>query len=141
MAQLFSLGIIEHFMKYIVLLSVLSLFLTACSKTPTDAQIRQRVVGTWQPVLSRSATTTIVNEMRPDGSFISKWSSATNDIELTGSWEVQGGFVTLTLTNAQGTSARSLGSAVQRYKVVRISKGEMAFQIGTDTNLTIMRRR
>jgi hypothetical protein len=79
--------------------------------------------------------------MRPDGSFISKWSSATNDIELTGSWEVQGGFVTLTLTNAQGTSARSLGSVVQRYKVVRISKDEMSFQIGTDTNLTIMRRR
>ncbi len=135
------LGIIERFMKYIVLLSFLSLFLTACSKTPTDAQIRQRVVGSWQPVSSPSHTTTIVNEMRPDGSFVSKWSSATNDIELTGSWKVHGGFVTLTLTNAQGTAARSLGSAVQRYKIVRISKDEMAFQIGIYTNLTIMRRR
>ena len=128
-------------MKFIVLLFALSLVLTSCSKPPTDAQIRQQVVGTWQPAPSSSDTTTIQNEMRSDGSFVSKWSSATNDIELTGSWKVQGGIVVLTLTNAEGTAARSLGPPVQRYKIVRISKSEMVFQIGADTNLITMTRR
>ena len=128
-------------MKFIILFSALSLLLTACSKIPTDAQIRQRVVGSWQPVSSSSNTTTVVSEMHPDGSFVSKCSSATINVELAGSWAVQDGILTSTLTNAQDTDARFHFSPVTRYKIVRISRDEMAFQIGTETNLTIMRRR
>jgi hypothetical protein len=79
--------------------------------------------------------------MRPDGGFVSKFSTATNNVELAGSWKVQGGILTSILTNAQGTDARFHFSSVTRYKIVHISRDEMTFQIGTETNLTIMRRR
>lgn len=84
---------------------------------------------------------TVQMDMRPDGSFISKWLGATNDIELTGRWEVQGGIIVMTMTNAQGVAARSLGPPVQRYKVVHINKSEMVFQMSGVTNLITVERR
>lgn len=120
-------------MRLLVLLSVLSLFLTSCSKAPTDAQIRRQVVGTWQPTSSRSGTT--VDEMRPDGSFSSKWTSDGKDHELTGTWDVQGGFLVATFTNDQGKTL------VQREKIARISKSEMVCWLDGHTNvITVMTR-
>jgi hypothetical protein len=79
--------------------------------------------------------------MRPDGSFVSKMSIGTNDIEITGTWEVQSGVITMTLTNAKGVDASTLGSPVQSYKVIRISKDEIVCQLGSNTNVFVMTRR
>ena len=110
-------------MKLIVLLFFMGFFLTSCRKAPTDTQIRRQVVGTWQ-----SGKSTIVVEMRPDGSFTTRLSSGGNDHGVGGAWNVQGGFLVLTGTNTVGKTV------VERDKIVRINKSEMVCQMDGRTN-------
>ena len=117
-------------MRHIILFFVLGFFLTSCTKAPTDTKIRRQVVGTWQPTSSAAGGNTTVVEMRPDGSFTTRWSSAGKDHELGGAWNVQGGFLVLTGTNAVGKTV------VERQKIVRINKSEMVCQMDGRTNLT-----
>jgi hypothetical protein len=125
----------------LVLLVVVSVLLRQHFRPLSDAEIRQKVVGTWSVPPSASDTATIINEIHSDGSFVSKWSSATSDISLEGRWDVQGGSVVLTLTNAHGTDLHSLGPPVQHYTIVRINKSEMVSHLGGYTNLIVMKRR
>jgi len=127
-------------MKLIFQLAVLSLFLIGCHKPPTDVEIYQQVIGTWKNAPSASDTVTILSEMRSDGSFFSKWLGATNDNEVDGIWKVQDGFMVMTMTNVPSTIARSLGSMVQRYKIVQIDNEKFVSHLEGDTNLFTMTR-
>ncbi len=73
--------------------------------------------------------------MSRDGSFVTTWTTATNVIEIDGRWSVQGGLVTMTMTNVVGTDSHSLGPPVQRYRIARIGSREMVSYMGGETNV------
>ena len=125
----------------VVLLFIAILLAWQRSKPPSDAEIRQKIAGTWTPVSSSGHPFAATTEMSPDGGFISRWKMATNEITIEGNWNVQDGFVALTMTNVVGADPHSLGAPVQRFKIVQIGNRQMVSYIGSPTNLTTMERR
>ena len=63
------------------------------AKCPSDAEIRQKIVGAWAPILdSGDPDTSTITEMRRDDSFVSKRTTDTNEkikIEGGGIWRVE----------------------------------------------------
>jgi hypothetical protein len=123
-------------------LLVLIFLLTGCNKTTSDAEIRQKIVGTWAPLTSsvhpQAAAKT---EIRSDGGFTSRWRMATNERAIEGTWNVQDGFVTFTKTNVVGADLNEFGVRVQHSKIVRIESREMVLDDGDPTDLTTMERK
>lgn len=108
-------------------------------RLPGDAEIRQRIVGTWTPSpVGSSGATTI---MQPDGNFFTTWKTPTNEIAMGGSWRVEGGYVVMTMTNVVGASPKLFTEPTQRYKIVQIGSREMVSYFHNPTNLTTMVRR
>ena len=127
----------------VVAIFIVILLVRQRSRPPSDTEIRQKVVGTWSPVLSQGASHTLVaTDMRRDGSFVSKWTTATNEITIEGGWNVEGGVMVLTATNAIGTDLHKLGPQAQRFKILHFGKDELIYQDGTSglTNLFTLKR-
>ena len=128
--------------KIALQLLVLSILLTACNKTTSDAEIRQKIVGTWTPLRS-SVHPQAPNEteIRSDGGFTTRWKMATKELAIEGNWAVQNGLVTFTKTNVVGADPNKFGARVQNSKIVRIDSREMVLNDGDPTDLTTMERK
>jgi hypothetical protein len=109
-------------MRYIVLLSVLSLFLAACSKTPTDAQIRQRVVsGSW------NGDTNAVMVMSPDGSISQTLYNHGRTVVFEGTWQVSDDFLIFTMTNQIQGKLHAPIHFVRRFEVVHVDDHQLVY--------------
>ena len=114
------------------------------AKCPSDAEIRQKVVGKWSPILDSGDTdTSTITEMRRDGSFVSKRTTDMNEkITIEGGWNSEGGVMVLTATNAIGADLHKVGLPIQHFKIFDIEKDEMIYQDETSglTNLFTLKR-
>jgi len=110
-AQLFSLGIIEHAMRFTLSILALSLLLTACSRR--DAKLDRQVAGVWNRE-STSNTMTYAS----DGSFsiIVRKPSHTNS--YAGTWQIRDQVLIMTYTNAPVVKGRSLVGGIERYSII-----------------------
>ena len=115
MAQLFSLGIIRHTMKYTLAFITLSLLLTACSR-------RAPIVGTWHDQSDQSSAGALV--FNSDGSYL--FDRGTN--HGVGTWQVSDKVLAITVTNSNG-SAGTL-----HLKIVSIDSHTLSFEVGGKTN-------
>jgi len=111
--------------KTTIQILAVTILLTACNKTTSDSDIRQKIVGAWTPVSSSGHSRAADTEMRSDGSYTLKWNSDTN-VLVQGNWNVKDGIVTFTNTNIVG-AGRTNFAAIQHYKIVRIESREMVF--------------
>ena len=119
----------------------LSLLLTACSKAPSDSQIRQKFVGTWQSDAAAGIFTAY-----PDGGLkivqtnvLAFADGSHTELVHTNStvyemWRVDDGFVIWTYTNVVSRNPQG-HIRVVRYKVVRIDDREMVSCLEGQTNL------
>jgi|ERR1035437_6488614 hypothetical protein len=112
-------------MKTILLLLTLSVFLTACSKSLRDAEIRQKIVGTWA-IDSQPITFTFSS----DGSFLA--ADTAKHTKTEGRWRIESGDYILTTSNM--TTAKSYS---ERYRIVRISDHDLASRWNMNTNQLI----
>ena len=127
----------------VLALTIVILLVRQWSRQPSDTVIRQRVVGAWSPILSRGRSdTSVATEMRRDGSFVSKWTTATNEITIEGGWNVERGVMVLTETNVIGGDIHKHGPLIQRFRILRIGNDELIYQDGTSglTNLFTLKR-
>lgn len=108
----------------------LSLLLAGCSKPPSDAHIRRHIVGTWSPTSSHTVT------IFPNGSLKVLHPDAT----LEGTWTVDDGFVTETITNITGSLPGVIVGQTARYEVLRINEFELRCRYPDRTGLLIARR-
>jgi len=117
-------------MKLILSAFAVGLLLTACSKAPSDADLRQKLQGTW----TRDANPDFSWRMeeKPGGSNFSIHGSGLSEgwSAEGGTWQVNKGFLVLTMTNAPWENG-TLG--VRRYKVVKTDGREMVLLfVGAD---------
>jgi len=116
-------------MKFTLPIFALILLLTGCSNTPSDAELRQKVQGTWMPYHDSRKTT----EHKADGSFVFKFTlELTNEMTAEGTWQIKDGFMVTTITNASWPDAKL---EVNRYKIVHIDDHEMILRHDGATNL------
>lgn len=124
-------SVMHTFMKSILTLFALSLLLTACTTTTSDAAIRRHMIGVW----SLDSDPTKVIENRADGSYVMKRSGIET---VKGTWQVKNGYAIGTVTNA----FRQDGAfQVESNKVLRILGDEMVvLSIDGHTQLTCHRQ-
>ena len=111
-------------MKFTLYLFTLSLLLTSCSKSPSDSQIRHKLVGTWRV---NSGVLTVY----PNGEL--KIVRGTNVIDA--HWRVEGGFLIQTPIAIDGSDPSEAYAHDERYKIVRINGHELVCQVDGRTNL------
>lgn len=101
----------------------------SCKKQtpPTDAQIKERIVGAWKPSGDKLASL----KFDGDGSFHGREKS----VLVAGTWSVQNGLITLSITSSSVTN-----HLVEKAQVVRMDKHEMVFQPMNETNLSVFKR-
>ena len=128
MAQLSTLGSIHTLMKYTITLLALILLLVGCSKIPSDPQVRQKASGTWEVPTAHSVVT-----FDPDGSFVLKIPGV--DLVMQGTWQVDRGFFSQTMTNAVGSEPHSPVGEVVRYKILSMNDHDWVMQMDGKTNL------
>ncbi|HSY19988.1 MAG TPA: hypothetical protein VK815_16710 [Candidatus Acidoferrales bacterium] len=80
---IFSLGGIEHIVRYALVFVGLSLLLTACAHS--DTNLREQLIGTWSHGDSAELT------FNSDGSFKSSVKTDASDVKNNGTWQVRGG--------------------------------------------------
>lgn len=111
------LGGIHMLMKrYLLLLFGLSLLLAGCNKTPSDAVIRQQIVGAWTYEQNGAFTFT------PDGSWSILESSNSLKSTYAGTWQIQNGILTMMMTNA------SSKGGIAKCKILRVDNHQLVFQ-------------
>ena len=139
-------------MKALHLLTILSLHAVSLAdvrsanepqKTPSDAAIREKVVGTWIVDLqshngfSIKGTATIVSENK----FISTVTVTTGDrreeMGYEGRWDVKDGFLIETITKSDSRMAPV--GMVTRDKVIRVNDQELVYL--TEEGKTVTRKR
>ena len=110
-------------MKISFTLLALVLLLPACSKSPSDPTIRQKIVGAWD-IDSEPVTLTIGLDGR--------WSKTDSNKHTQdgGTWQVSGGdFIVMSTNFAQGHS--------EHFTIVRISDQSFSCRWNMDTNKLI----
>jgi len=120
-------------MRFASSIIALCLLLTACSMSPSDSEIRQKVTGTWIP----DSDATRASEIKPDGSFVVRCDNA---VRAEGTWCVKGGVLISTVTNAPPPHAtlevwRDKVVSIDRYKMVMV-----ALNAGTNEFVTRKQR-
>jgi hypothetical protein len=113
-------------MKLTFALIALALLLTACRRTPSDEQIRQQMIGTWQ-----TGRGTI--EHRADGSYVHRFViNVTNDVthegtHLTeaGTWQVKDGCILTVITNEPWSNT---DHTISHFQVVRLADHELVIR-------------
>jgi hypothetical protein len=139
-------------MKKLHLLITLSLLIISISSvqaanepqtTPSDTEIRQRVVGTWIVDLhpangaSIKGTVTIVS----DSKFITRAAVTIGDkkqeMNYEGIWQAKDGFLIETITKSSSKTARV--GAVTRDKIIRVDDQELVYQ--TEQGKIVTRKR
>jgi outer membrane biogenesis lipoprotein LolB len=122
------IGIIQSAMKYTITLLAFSFLLAGCNKLPSDPQVRQKASGTWEMPTEHAVIT-----FDADGSCVSKVPGV--DLVMQGTWQVDRGFFTLTITNAVGSVPHAPLGEVQRYKIVSMNDHDLVLQMEGETNL------
>ncbi len=112
-------------MKFISPILALSVLAAACSTSPGDSKIQQKLVGTWT---TDSPSPGIGNETvnnRADGTYVLiRSANATNAITEEGTWQVKGGFFIATPTKTPWPDDPATFE-VWSNKVLRIDAGKM----------------
>ncbi len=72
------------------------LLLFGCSRPPSDAKIERLLVGTWR--MDQEPSKTVQN--KADGSYTLLLARGGSNVVVMGAWQVKGGFVIATMTNA-----------------------------------------
>jgi len=80
----------------ILLIAMSMVLLSGCSRTPSDAAIQKLLVGTWR--LDQEPSKTVEN--KADGSYTLLLVRGGSNVVVEGTWQVKGGFVIATMTNA-----------------------------------------
>ncbi len=119
-------------------LIILSLVLTACRTGPSDAKIREKLVGTW--IADEDSSRTV--EARADGSYVTRFTfNRTNAIAAQGRWQVRNGFVFAMMTNATALWPGATFVLVSN-KVVSIDDRKLVFEgRGGGTNTLSLHRK
>lgn len=116
-------------MKQTVTLFALGLLLAGCKRHLSDSEISRKAVGVWT-----TSDTAITTEMRSDGTYIT--SGASNG--TAGLWNVEDGYIVVTITNVSGHVVASGVYARPRFKVVGIDNHQMTFvPQGNTTSVTL----
>jgi hypothetical protein len=124
-------------MKITIIFIAVSLLLTACSRTPSDAEIRQKISGVWTPDFNTDFTWKI--DQKPDGHF-SKLYNDGKTIEWTedGSWHITNGVIYFAMTN---TDWPNHTVPDEYYRVLHIEDREMILiSIGSDISFKVHKR-
>ena len=116
---------------------------TELRKEPSDAEIRQKVVGTWivdthsTNGVSIEGTVTIFS----DSKFISKATASVGDkkqeLEYEGTWQVKDRYLIETITKS-GSKLITAGK-VTRDKIIRVDDQELVFR--TESGKIVTRKR
>jgi hypothetical protein len=147
-AQLFSLGIMRALTYIIMLLALAFSAMADASSRQSDAEIRQKIVGTWildvgttnrtgPYSFSEKGTETYFS----NGSFVMKATILDGGKEhqerVEGVWHVEAGMLTDSVTNAVGVP----GGAPQNYEHARVIRVDDRELIMKSAGLTIKRKR
>jgi hypothetical protein len=109
-------------MKLLFAFTALIAFLTACSRSPDDAKIREKLIGTW--VADWDPSVAVQN--KPNGTFvITITRDLTNVLKAEGFWQVKGGTLTTTTTNASWPNAEL---KAEKGKVLSIDARKLVVQ-------------
>ena len=109
-------------MKSESMILVLSLLLASCGTRPSDADLQQRLVGTWTAEADKSR----VIEVRPDGAYVSRRVVSGTNALAEGRWEVKNGYVLGTVTKVSA-SWPDPESGVSSNKIFRLDERTLVF--------------
>jgi hypothetical protein len=106
--------------------------LAGCSR---DARLRKEVAGDWAESSHFNMT------MSPDGSFVSHWIAPDKSLTYQGTWKIQDGKITTTLTNciADGYSNFEPIGSVDHYAILRADAIRLVYS--NDTQIISFRRK
>jgi hypothetical protein len=112
----------------IVLLIAVALLSLHHYKRPNDAELRQRVVGSWIGPSDNLELT-----MSSDGSYVSKFMREGMDYAYEGTWKIKDGFLITTLTANKSTNTKHtmhVGS-VESFRIVHVDDQELIDEVGS----------
>jgi len=96
-------------------------------KRPTDAELRQKVVGSWIGPSDKLELT-----MNSDGSFVSKFMRKGIGYEFEGTWMIKDGFLidTLRANNSTNTKHTLHVGSVEKFRIIHVDDEELIDQTG-----------
>lgn len=99
---------------------------------PSDAQIIQKIVGTWLVELSgKGATLKGTETFLADGKIVSKYhiTGIHGDVDVVSNstWQVKDGVLTETLTETSNPKMETVGTTSHR-KIIRVDDEELVYQ-------------
>ncbi|MEJ0088235.1 MAG: hypothetical protein WDM80_00530 [Limisphaerales bacterium] len=119
-------------MRFALSFFMMSLLLTGCNHH--DAELRQKITGTWT-VNSNGINGTI--SVASDGSFISKFSvigtKITSELIYQGTWRVKDGVLITTITNVDGLEPHEPVGKIRNMKILHMDEHEMAYLVNGET--------
>jgi hypothetical protein len=133
--ELWTLGII-HAMKQqtiigisLVLLIVGSVLAQQNITRPSDAEIRQKVPGSWTRGESKS-----VWNFAPDGSWFFSLPSSRTNSGVGGTWEIKDSVLIMTFTNSLVIGGKSFVRDPQPLPILRVDDHQMVYVYSGKTN-------
>ena len=128
----------EQRMKATIIIVAVTLLLTGCSRTPSDAEIRQKISGDWTPDFDTNFTWKI--DQKPEGHFSKICSyfanGATNGWTEVGNWHLTNGGLYFSMTNVDWPNYKVPD---EHYRVLRIDDHEMILMSG-DKSVKVHKR-
>jgi hypothetical protein len=114
----------NFFVKVTLIIFAISLLLTACNKTPSDAEIRQKIQGVWTPDFNLDFTWKI----EAGGRFTKLYKSGgTNGWTEDGNWSVTNKLLVFTMTNRDWPNYTVPD---EFYRIVQVDNSEINFVNG-----------
>src|SRR4029077_10485963 len=99
-------------MKYTTAILFLSLLLTGCGRS--DTKLSQQVAGTWWQGKSAMMV------FNPNGGFSFRMWAGGRTNGFAGTWQIQEGVMTMTVTNTGNAESRGGVGETQHFKIVRL---------------------
>jgi hypothetical protein len=124
-------------MKYAITFLALSFLLTGCNR---DSKLTKELPGNWKhDGTSTQGTDTFTSTLtiKPDGtfSFFRLWNERPITNTFSGTWQVKGGFMLLTLTNRSGPHPLPR-NVVIKSKIIRLDDQEFVDEADGITNIS-----
>ena len=108
-------------MKYAHIILALSFVMMGCSRQ--DAKFSKQIVGTWKS----EGDTQIFNS---DGSFFFRTLSSGHTNDYAGAWQIGGGIMTVTTTNASGPNPEVQVGDIVHFKIIAVDTHHLSYSVG-----------
>ena len=110
-------------MKIASTVVALGLLLTACSRH--DSQPSLRITGTDKYEATGAGVEMAIS---PDGSWFTRNTAAGHTNTYSGTWQIEDGFLVMTLTNSPNPNHPASAEDIVRFKIVHLDKHQLIYK-------------